>query len=139
MRTKEENREYMRRRRAVTRGVTSSNVTENVTENVTDVTPEDVTPVDVTTHDVTLPPEWAAVRKYISKPGNLARMRAVCGTCKHPDDLRFGAYGPTAREIGAVIGTGPAVVTPPAPPTRLIPSMISVHDLLTRAAHGGRG
>ena len=132
MRTKEQNREYMReykrRRKMVTSGGnTDKKLTPEVTRDVT------VTP------DVTLPEGWDHVREYISVSGNLAKMRAVCGSLgRDAGSVRFGAYGPTAQEIGAVIGAGASIVTPAAPPVRYIPPLISVHDLLVRAAHAGR-
>ena len=117
-------REYQRKRRAV-----------NPAVNPTNCKPDDVNPAET----VNLPEGWDHVRDYIKIPGNLARMRAVCGALgKQAGAVRFGAYGPTAQEIGTVIGTGAPVVTPAAPPVRYMPPVISVHDLLARAAHGGR-
>ena len=156
MRTKEQNREYMKKyRKTVT-----SDVTPDTGDAVTSVTPDtmlqDVTEKVTQTPKVTgnigkmlpvLPEGWDHVRDYISTPGNpdkcgasgLARMRAVCGSLgRNAGSVRFGAYGPTAQEIGKVIGMGGPIVTPASPPARYMPPMISVHDLLARAAHGGR-
>ena len=120
--SKDQMREYQRKRRAVNH------------ERCKPCKPDaDVNP------DVNLPEGWDHVRDYIKTPGNLAKMRAVCGALgKQAGAVRFGAYGPTAQEIGQVIGTGAPIVTPVAPPVRYMPPMISVHALLARAAHGGR-
>ena len=162
--SKDQMREYQRKRRAVNQGVNLANCKPDAVNLVnpmqihgsnqggksSPVNPvnqggKSCKPVSDVNHSQIhgftdeLPEGWDHVRDYIKTPGNLAKMRAVCGALgRQAGNVRFGAYGPTAQEIGTVIGTGAPVVTPSSPPVHYMPPMISVHALLERAAHGGR-
>ena len=94
-------------------------------------------PVNCKPEDVNLPEGWDHVREHIRVPGNLAKMQAVCGALGK-QDVRFGAYGPTAEAIGRVIGTRAPLVHIDVRPRVVSEPTISVSQVLAQAARQGR-
>ena len=94
------------------KGVTSPFVSDGVTEGVTKEKlchAEDVTP---------LPPEWEAVRKFITFPGpgmpRLERMQRIAGSLgKYQSEVFFGLGGLTVKDISEVIGEQPPLYAHP--------------------------
>ena len=56
-----------------------------------------------------VPRDWRNLIAYLERPGNLARMQAICGSLgRYAEQVFFG--GLTMQRIGEVIGTGLPVV-----------------------------
>ena len=77
------------------------------------ITPEGITDTKVPSGgEHVIPPEWQAVKRYISRPGNLDRMQRIAGSLGVTsnkvylaDQVYFGIGGLTITDIGKVIGT----------------------------------